>query len=105
MQSILAVDDSASMRQMVAFTLKAAGFDVVEAADGQEGLEKRNLLVLIQIRVGRIQRGGKELSKPCKVVLVTAPRRRHRQLLRSPDPRRPRRDHPPDVRSRPRGRR
>ncbi len=40
MQSILAVDDSASMRQMVAFTLKAAGFDVVEAADGQEGLEK-----------------------------------------------------------------
>jgi two-component system, chemotaxis family, chemotaxis protein CheY len=40
MQSILAVDDSASMRQMVAFTLKAAGFAVVEAADGEEGLEK-----------------------------------------------------------------
>ena len=40
MQSILAVDDSASMRQMVAFTLKAAGFNVLEAADGQEGLDK-----------------------------------------------------------------
>ena len=40
MHSILAVDDSASMRQIVAFTLKAAGFSVVEAADGQEGLEK-----------------------------------------------------------------
>ncbi|MCU0940754.1 MAG: response regulator, partial [Burkholderiaceae bacterium] len=28
MQSILAVDDSASMRQMVAFTLKGAGYNV-----------------------------------------------------------------------------
>jgi two-component system chemotaxis response regulator CheY len=28
------------MRQMVTFTLKSAGYTVVEAADGQEGLEK-----------------------------------------------------------------
>ena len=40
MYSILAVDDSASMRQMVAFTLKGAGYTVVEAADGQEGLDR-----------------------------------------------------------------
>ncbi len=40
MQSILAVDDSASMRQMVAFTLKGAGYNVIEAADGQEAYEK-----------------------------------------------------------------
>jgi two-component system chemotaxis response regulator CheY len=40
MQSILAVDDSASMRQMVAFTLKGAGYHVIEAADGQEAYEK-----------------------------------------------------------------
>ena len=40
MQSILAVDDSASMRQMVAFTLKGAGYTVIEAADGQEAFEK-----------------------------------------------------------------
>lgn len=33
-KSILAVDDSASIRQMVAFTLKGAGFEVVEAVDG-----------------------------------------------------------------------
>ncbi len=40
MHSILAVDDSASMRQMVAFTLKGAGYNVIEAADGQEAFEK-----------------------------------------------------------------
>ncbi len=39
MASILAVDDSASMRQMVTFTLQSAGYDVVEARDGQEALQ------------------------------------------------------------------
>lgn len=37
--SILAVDDSTSMRQMVAFTLKGAGYEVTEAADGQQALD------------------------------------------------------------------
>lgn len=37
---ILAVDDSASLRQMVAFTLKGAGYGVVEAVDGMDGLDK-----------------------------------------------------------------
>ena len=40
MHTILAVDDSASMRQMVSFTLKNAGFNVVQAVDGQDALEK-----------------------------------------------------------------
>lgn len=38
-QVILAVDDSASMRQMVRFTLESAGFKVVQAADGVEALD------------------------------------------------------------------
>lgn len=38
MASILAVDDSTSMRQMVTFTLKGAGHSVLEAADGQQAL-------------------------------------------------------------------
>jgi two-component system chemotaxis response regulator CheY len=39
-KTILAVDDSGSLRQMVAFSLKAAGYDVVSAVDGQDGLTK-----------------------------------------------------------------
>jgi len=39
MTKILAVDDSASMRQMVAFTLKTAGFEVTDASDGDKALE------------------------------------------------------------------
>jgi two-component system, chemotaxis family, chemotaxis protein CheY len=39
-KTVLAIDDSASIRQMVAFTLKSAGYEVVEAVDGMDGLEK-----------------------------------------------------------------
>jgi two-component system chemotaxis response regulator CheY len=36
-KTILTIDDSASMRQMVAMTLKSAGHQVLEAGDGSEG--------------------------------------------------------------------
>lgn len=39
-KSVLVVDDSASIRQLVAFTLKEAGFDVVEGSNGQEALDQ-----------------------------------------------------------------
>ena len=39
-KTVLTVDDSASIRQMVSFTLKSAGYEVVEAVDGMDGLDK-----------------------------------------------------------------
>ncbi len=39
-KTILTVDDSASVRQMVTFTLKGAGYNVLEAVDGEDGLTK-----------------------------------------------------------------
>jgi len=46
---ILTVDDSASMRQMVRFTLQGAGYEVVQAVDGVEALEyaKSNTAALV----------------------------------------------------------
>lgn len=38
--TILVIDDSASIRQMVAFTFQSVGFNVIEAEDGVEGLAK-----------------------------------------------------------------
>jgi two-component system chemotaxis response regulator CheY len=37
---IMTADDSASVRQMVSFTLKQNGYDVVEAVDGNDALAK-----------------------------------------------------------------
>ncbi len=58
MASILAVDDSASMRQMVTFTLKSAGYEVIEAADGEEALHiarsRKVQLVLTDINMPRM---------------------------------------------------
>ncbi len=55
---VLAVDDSASMRQMVGVTLRAAGYEVVEAADGDEALEyarkHRVDLVLADVNMPRM---------------------------------------------------
>jgi two-component system chemotaxis response regulator CheY len=38
----MTVDDSASVRQMVSFTLKGAGYEVVEACDGSDALASLN---------------------------------------------------------------
>lgn len=38
--TLLIVDDSASMRQMVSFTLKDAGYEVISANNGKDALSK-----------------------------------------------------------------
>ena len=39
-RTIMTVDDSASVRMMVSFTLSELGFDIVEAVDGNDALRK-----------------------------------------------------------------
>ena len=41
-KTIMTVDDSASVRQMVSFTLKGEGYEVIEAEDGKDALSKLN---------------------------------------------------------------
>jgi len=43
MRRILTVDDSPSVRQMVSFTLRKAGHEVMEAVDGKDALSKIGL--------------------------------------------------------------
>lgn len=40
MSKVIIVDDSSTMRQLVRMALRPAGYDIVEAVDGQDGLEK-----------------------------------------------------------------
>lgn len=55
-KTALVVDDSTSMRQMVAFTLKSAGFTVLEAADGAAALR--------QLEAGPVQLIITDLNMP-----------------------------------------
>lgn len=42
MKTIMIIDDSASIRQVVSLTLKGAGYGIIEAVDGQDALNKVN---------------------------------------------------------------
>ena len=82
MFSILAVDDSPSMRKMVAFTLTGAGYHVVEAVDGQDAFEKAQTekidLVLADQNMPRLDGIGRTKAlretpkfKPTPILILT----------------------------------
>ncbi|MDX2110202.1 MAG: response regulator [Verrucomicrobiota bacterium] len=69
-KTIMTVDDSASMRQMVSFTLQQAGFKVIEAMDGQDALSKLNgtaiNLLITDLNMPRVD--GIELIKRVRML-------------------------------------
>jgi two-component system chemotaxis response regulator CheY len=82
-KTVLAVDDSGSLRQMVAFSLKAAGYGVIEAVDGQDALNKaklqqvdlvltdQNMPVMDGLSLIRALRGLKSYQKVPILMLTT----------------------------------
>ena len=70
MKTIMTVDDSASLRQMVGFVLRDAGYEVVEAVDGLDGLSKlknRELdLILSDINMPRMD--GLEFTRQVRAI-------------------------------------
>jgi len=69
-QTILAVDDSASMRQMVRYTLEGAGYKVLQASDGVEALElaKHGVADLVLTDVNMPRMDGIELVRELRAL-------------------------------------
>jgi two-component system chemotaxis response regulator CheY len=66
---VLIVDDSATIRQQVRMALSQAGFDVVEAADGEDGVSKiRNdsTIAAVICDVNMPKKSGLELIEEIK---------------------------------------
>jgi two-component system chemotaxis response regulator CheY len=65
MRSVLAVDDSASIRSLVSYVLKQAGFEVVLAEDGQEALDyaQENTVDLVLTDINMPNLDGIDLIK------------------------------------------
>lgn len=87
---ILTVDDSASIRQMVKFTLTEAGYTVMEAVDGKDALAKLTGLVNLVITdlnmpnldgLGLIRnvRANPELKGMPIIMLTTESQESHKQ--------------------------
>lgn len=81
-KKIMTVDDSASIRQMVGFTLRNAGYEVIESEDGQEALdvlEKETVDMLItDLNMPNVdgislikQVRGREATKFIPIIMLT----------------------------------
>jgi two-component system chemotaxis response regulator CheY len=69
-KTILTVDDSTSLRQMVGFVLRGDGYEVVEAVDGEDALSKlsgRDMhLILSDVNMPKM--GGLELTRKLRAI-------------------------------------
>lgn len=68
-KTILIVDDSKSLRQVVAMALKGAGYDVIEAENGQEALKILGETAMINLIVSDVNMpvmGGLEFAQKVK---------------------------------------
>jgi len=61
-KTILTVDDSASMRQMLAFILKGAGYEVVQATNPEEALQQARQRAFDMVLTDQNMAGGDGLS-------------------------------------------
>ncbi len=70
MKTILTVDDSPSIRQMLAYVLVSAGYKVLEAADGEEGLAiaKANTVDLVLTDHNMPKMDGVNLTKALRAL-------------------------------------
>ena len=70
MKTILTVDDSPSIRQMLAYVLVNAGYKVIEATDGEEGLAlaKANTVDLVLTDHNMPKMDGVNLTKALRAL-------------------------------------
>ena len=95
-KTIITVDDAATMRKMISFTLKGAGHDVIEAGDGVEALKTLQMrqvdLVLTDVNMPNMD--GITLTRSLRALPQFAhtpcsprnPRRKRRRKEKPPAP-------------------
>ena len=76
-KTVLIVDDSTSMRQMVGFTLRGAGYEVIEGGNGQEALDR-----LASTPANRVDLVITDLNMPVMDGLALTRQLRAKPLLR-----------------------
>jgi two-component system, chemotaxis family, chemotaxis protein CheY len=69
-KTIMTVDDSASLRQMVSFVLQGGGYEVIEAVDGADAISKLNgrEMHLFLSDVNMPNMGGLELTRKLRAI-------------------------------------